>query len=384
MRERKFNKQMKGRMNQLKNLKRVVHVTFDMRIGGAEQVICNLVENTDPLKYEASILCIDPKIGPFGKILQEKGYQITSLDRKPGFDFSLIAKVRQYLISKDVDILHCHQYTPYVYGVLGALLTKCRVIFTEHGRFFPDQRKLKRVVINPLLNMFTDYVTAISVATRDALVNFENFPENKIQVIYNGIDGTRFFHPEQDTPKNLFSICEDSYVIGTVARLDHIKNQKMMIKALKIVHKTHPNTFLLIVGDGPERKRLEKIAHELKLSAHMIFTGFRQDTQLFYKNMDIFLLTSFSEGTAMTLLEAMVSGLPCIATNVGGNPEIVKDTETGFIIPSDDERALADKIDLLLANNKLKQIMSNNARQRYAANYTVEKMVKKYETIYGL
>lgn len=267
-----------------KRLKRVVHVTFDMSIGGTEQVIYNLIQNTNPLKYDVSILCLDQVIGSFGVQLQKKGCQITALKRQPGFDISLIRKIRCHIKQDNIDVLHCHQYTPYVYGVLSAAFTPCKVIFTEHGRFYPDQRKLKRVFINPLLNLLTDHVTAISSATRDALVQFENFPKNKISVVYNGIDDAKYMLPQNSDLKACLGISKDAYVLGTVARLDSIKNQKMMIRALKIVLKNYPETFLIIVGDGPERKNLETFASELQVSSHVIFTGFREDTHFFIRS----------------------------------------------------------------------------------------------------
>ena len=364
------------------SLKKVVHVTFDMRIGGAEQVIYNLIEHTDKSKYDVSILCLDQPIGPFGKQLKEKGYQINALKREPGFDLSLITQIRRYIMHHNVDVLHCHQYTPYVYGVLGSVFTRTKVIFTEHGRFYPDRRKFKRILVNPLLNLLTDHVTAISSATRNALIEFENFPGNKIRVIYNGIDDSRYILHQDPNLKKSLGINDYACVLGTVARLDSIKNQAMMIKALKIILKHYPDTVLIIVGDGPERENLEKLTSQLELSSNVIFTGFREDAHLFYKIMDIFLLTSFSEGTAMTLLEAMASGVPCIVTDVGGNIEIVKDNETGFIIPSDDREALADKIILLLNNDELRKEMGRGSRLRFEANFTVDKMVKAYEAMY--
>jgi glycosyltransferase involved in cell wall biosynthesis len=364
------------------SLKKVVHITFDMRIGGAEQVIYNLIEHTEKSKYDVSILCLDQPIGPFGIQLQDKGYQITALNRKPGFDFSLIAQIHRFIVTNNIDVLHCHQYTPYVYGALGSVFTQTKVIFTEHGRFYPDRRKLKRVLANPFLNLLVDHVTAISLATRDALIEFENFPGNKIRIIYNGIDDSRYILHQDPNLKKSLGINDYVCVLGTVARLDSIKNHRMMIKALKIIHHTYPDTVLIIVGDGPEREDLGKLTAQLEISSNVIFTGFREDVHLFYKIMDIFLLTSFSEGTAMTLLEAMASSLPCIVTGVGGNREIVKDSETGFVIQSDDVQALADKIILLLDNDELREETGRKSRLRFEANFTVDKMVKAYEALY--
>jgi glycosyltransferase involved in cell wall biosynthesis len=362
--------------------KRIVHITFNMEIGGAEQVIYNLIEHTDPSKYEVSILCLEQPVGAFGKQLQAKGYEVTAFSRNPGLDFSLIKSIREHIRLHKIDVLHCHQYTPYFYGLMGAFLTRCRVIFTEHGRFYPDIRKLKRVLINPVLSLFTDEITAISAATGDALVRFENFPKDKIKVVYNGIDDSRYLIQQDQNIKKSLGISEKSYILGTVARLDSIKNQKMMIRSLNIVRHKYPEIFLIIVGDGPERKNLEQFTEELGLSSHVIFTGFREDTHRFYKIMNMFLLTSFSEGTAMTLLEAMATGLPCIATDVGGNPEIVKDDETGFLIPSDNETVLAEKIIALLTDENMIKRMGKAGRRRFEENFTVEKMVCSYQSMY--
>ena len=149
---------------------KVTHLTFDMRIGGTEQVIKNLVENSDPQQVEMSVLCIESPIGPFGDVLMKKGVSVTAFARAQGFDRSLIKKIRHYIQHNNIDVLHCHQYTPWVYGVLAAVATKTKVVFTEHGRFYPDSSSWKRKLINPILHRFTNATTAISKATKEALV----------------------------------------------------------------------------------------------------------------------------------------------------------------------------------------------------------------------
>ena len=365
------------------SLIKVLHITFDMRVGGAERVIYNLVENTDRSKYDVSILCLDQPIGPFGLRLKEKGYQIDALRRKQGLDFSLIKTVRDYVIAHNINVLHCHQYTPYIYGLFSSIFTPAKAIFTEHGRFYPDRRRMKRIFFNPILARLTPSITSISSATKEALVRYENIPGNRVRVIYNGIEDSNHTRLKSASDvKRSWGIGERGFVLGTVARLDSIKNHPLMIRALKRILEKYPETFLIIVGDGPERKGLEELTSELGIEGQVIFTGFQEDTHLFYGIMDIFLLTSFSEGTAMTLLEAMAAGLPCIVTNVGGNPEIVKGGETGFIIPREDEEALSDKICTVLGDNALRKKMGQAARKRFEERFTVEKMVKAYEKIY--
>lgn len=363
--------------------RKIWHLTFDMRIGGAEQVIATLVQGIDKTRFDVGILCLEKDLGPLGQKLREEGCPILNLDRSPGFDLSLVRQIQQLILSESIAVLHCHQYTPYIYGVLGALGTGCKVIFTEHGRFHPDCRKFKRILLNPLLCRLTASVTAISSATREALVVYENFPRQQIQVIYNGITASRFACPANIMTRESLGIPDDATVLGTVARLDPIKNQPMMLKALKEVLKTQPKTFLLIVGDGPERNTLTELAKALDVTEYVRFTGYQVEVQRYYPLMDIFLLTSFSEGTAMTLLEAMASSLPCIVTNVGGNPEIVLDDVSGFVIASDDAVALAEKITQCQGNEELLNRLGRAGRQRFLENFTSEKMVQSFETLYS-
>jgi len=361
---------------------RVAHVTFDMRIGGAERVIVNLVRHTDRGLFDVSVICLEGRLGPFGLQLEAEGTSILQLDRKPGFDWRLIGQICEAIRRHQIDILHCHQYTPYVYGVLGAAMTGCKVIFTEHGRFFPDLKKRKRMIVNPLLHILTDRVTAISEATRQALAVNESFPEKAIQVIYNGIDRPDYGQIDRKQKRAEFGIDPDAFVMGTVARLDPIKNHPMMIRALKRLQGQSRRPILLIVGDGPERDKMAALASKLSVSEAVVFTGYRDDAEQMYPLMDLFLLTSFSEGTAMTLLEAMAAGLPAIVTDVGGNPEIVEQNRTGFIVPSDDAAALAEKVNILMNDPDQRGAMQAAASAHFETRFTANEMAAAYEKLY--
>ncbi len=353
-----------------------------MRIGGAEQVILNLVLNMDMNRFAVVILCLEKEIGALGRQLQNKRINIVSFNRRPGFDFRLIKELHDYIVQTGTDILHCHQYTPYVYGLLACLGTSCKIIFTEHGRFFPDTRKLKRIMINPVFEKLTKHITAISSATVDALVQYENFSRKRIRLIYNGLDNSGYLNRDGQIIRKKYQISENDFVLGTVARLDPIKNQKMMLHALASVLEQHDHIRLMVIGDGPERENLERLTEHLGLGKRVVFTGFQTDVHLFYPAMDIFLLTSFSEGASMTLIEAMASSLPCIVTEVGGNPEIVEHENTGLVIPSDRSDLLAESIGRLIGDTVTRMKMGTAARLRYEHHYTIDKMVDAYRKLY--
>lgn len=353
-----------------------------MAIGGTEQVIRQIVENTDRERFNPSILCIDGKIGALGEQLQSSGQQITAFARKPGFDFSLIAELRKHILENDIHVVHCHQYTPYIYGLFAAITASAKTIFTEHGRFYPDSRKWKRTLVNPILSLATYAITAISKATAQALVDFENFPQNKISVVYNGI--ADFDQTESNRTDLLaeLGIPESNLIIGTISRLDPIKNQSMILKGFASILRTHPNCSLIIVGDGPIREQLEMEAKSLNIQKNTTFTGFKIDPQRYLRVMDIFLLPSLSEGTSMTLLESMALSKPSIVTNVGGNPEIVEHKKTGLVIPNKDEAKFRDALFALLDDKETRELYGQAARSCYAQTFTVEKMISAYQEIY--
>ncbi len=366
---------------------KILHLTFDMAIAGTEQVIRQLVENTDPNRFDVAICCIDGKVGELGQKLQEKGFVFHVLKRGGGFDRTLIHDLRSLLRKHAFDIVHCHQYTPYVYGLFASMGTSSKVVFTEHGRFYPDSYKWKRYLLNPMLSLFTGAITAISAATSEALTRYENFPRRKIRTLYNGIRENSAAETEQciTEAKRLreeLGLSPDTLVFGTISRLDPIKNQSMMIRAFADTLKRQPKCHLLIVGDGPERQQLEQLTDTLKLRNHLSFTGFKVDPKPWFAVIDVFLLSSLSEGTSMTLLEAMAFAKPAIVTGVGGNPEIVLDQQTGLVTPNEDTAAFSEAMQKLAADPALARRLGEQGRHRFLEKFTVRVMCEQYEAIY--
>ena len=361
--------------------KHILHITYDMNIGGTEQVIKNLVLGLNGQKFRSSVLCIDGQIGPWGQELEAAGIKHYCLQRQPGFDIGLIRSIRNLVLSESVDIVHAHQYTPYTYGWFGSIFTGKPVIFTEHGRFYPDVSSTKRKLINPILQTRTAAITSISSATRQALVTYENFNASRIEVIYNGMADS-ICAPSDSLALEL-GLESGHTVFGTISRLDPIKNQTMMLRAFAQCLKTVEHVRMLIVGDGPSRAELESLVDELEIRHAVIFTGFQPKPQQYLALMDVFLLPSLSEGTSMTLLEAMCFAKPSIATAVGGTPEIIEDGVSGLLTPNDDEQALATAMLKLAASSSLRQALGSKARAGYEARFTLANMVSCYESLYG-
>ncbi|NWN90417.1 glycosyltransferase [Marinobacter adhaerens] len=361
---------------------RILHLTFNMGFGGTEQVIRQLVTNLPAEGFNSLVMCIDGHVGEIGKQISEEGVPVHALSRGQGFDWELAKKIRQEIRNHEIDIVHCHQYTPWVYGWLAHIGTSAKVIFTEHGRFYPDRYRYKAMLINPVLVLFTPAIIAISTATKSALARYEFIPSRRIEVIYNGIEGITESRSDTESVRVKHGLPDTSLVFGTVSRLDPVKNQSMMIRAFQQCVSEHPECFLLIVGDGPERDALEQLVSELALENSVIFTGFISKPDAYLAAMDVFLLSSFTEGTSMTLLETMSLGIPAVATAVGGNPEVIDKDKTGVLVPNDDEKAFAKEMIRMVDDLSLRTEMGANARQRFNECYSASAMAENYLTLY--
>lgn len=360
----------------------ILHVTFDMRIGGTEMVIKNLIEgNTDPSKH-MSIFCIESPLGPWGEQLKKKGVPISTKARTPGFDVSIITAIRKHIKHHKIDVVHCHQYTPWVYGTMAALFTSAKVVFTEHGRFYPDSTTWKRKLVNPLLSRCTHAVTAISDATKQAVAKFEHIPINKIQTIYNGIKPLSAVTTKTTALKTELTLPPEANVIGTVARLDPIKNHVMLLRAFSIICERIPQTYLVIVGDGEMRQTLELLTEELNIGNFVRFVGYKTNPTDYINLFDVFVLSSLSEGTSMTLLEAMSLSKPCVVTDAGGNPEIVKHNVSGLVVENENAKAFANAIITLLEDPQHQAIMAQQAKQIFDEKFDVKCMNSAYRELY--
>ena len=366
-----------------KNAKiKILHVTFNMGIGGTEQVIRQIIENSDQDRFTHEILCIDGQIGPIGQALKEKSIHIECTQRKAGADLKLVFFIRNLIKQNKVDVLHCHQYTPYFYGVLAAVGLATKVIFTEHGRFFPDRHHPKRRLINPLLALATDHIIAISKSTADALAEYEYIPRNKIKVIYNGIGEIESKSLDRRALLTELDLEENSRYIGTISRLEPIKNQAMMINAFHKAKQMFPDLKLVLIGDGAKMQDLKKLTISLGIEQDVVFTGFIDNPQRYITLFEIFLLSSFSEGTSMTLLEAMSLSKPCVVTDVGGNSEVIINKESGLVVLDNDVESFSKAIIRLLENKDEQKKFGRAGRAFFEKNFFVQKMISDYQKLY--
>jgi len=363
---------------------KVMHVVLSLEAGGgAERLVYDLVRDKTFAPAPPVVCCLR-ELGQLGALLVQEGFRVYCRPKGAGVDWSLVRWLAQVIRQEGVEVVHAHQYTPMFYSVPAALSAgRKRVIYTEHGRLYPDLPSWKRRLANPLLSRGIDQIVSISEGTKEAMVAVDNFAAKRIAVVHNGVI---FANPgpgfDAEAKRRSLGIHPSQRVIGTAARLEEIKNLPMMLRALRAVLETMPDTCLLIAGRGSQEAALKQYARELGVANNVNFLGLRDDLPEIYPLFDLFLLTSFSEGISVTLLEAMSHGIPAIASDVGGNGEVVRERETGMLVEIDDDQALAARIIELLEDPERAHSMGEKARQRVNDSFSFPQMVRDYLQLY--
>jgi glycosyltransferase involved in cell wall biosynthesis len=360
-----------------------MHVVFSIGFGGAEKLVYDMVLATDSEEFYPVVCCLDTP-GNLAEELRDKGYKLYEFSRSPGIDFRLVSSLRQAIRKEKIEVIHAHQYTPYVYAVLASLfLSNIKIIMTEHGRLYPEKRRFKRYLINPLLARVTNHIVSVSQNTKRAMITYDNFPEGKIRVISNGVKlDSKGINIDIVAKRRLLRLDETSAIIGTAARLEEIKNLSMMLWAFRLVLTEMPNTYLVIAGTGSKEAELKDLASRLGILHRVRFIGLRRDLPEIYKLYDIFVLSSYTEGISVTILEAMAAGIPTVVTDVGGNPEVAVEGVTGYIVPICDERAMAARILKLLSDAAKRKAFGQNGAARVRECFSFDHMLGRYFQLY--
>lgn len=358
-----------------------MQVVLSLSPGGTERLvieICRQLAN----RVQSMVCCLDQP-GDWAAELEALNVPVVALHRQPGFQPSLAVQIARLIKAHDISVVHCHHYTPYVYGLLAARLANVRVVFTEHGKLSDHAPSPRRRLVNPFLSMLGGRVCSVSADLKQHMVA-EGFPARRIQVVYNGIDpGRRPSSSERLAAREALGVPSGAFVVGTAGRLDPVKNLQALLRAHALLLATRPDARAVIVGDGPERGALEAQAAGLGIADAVIFTGYRSDVRALMAAFDAYVNTSAYEGVSLTILEAMASSLPVIAAPVGGNPEVVVDQETGLLVPGR-AHAVADAMSRLWLDPRRRRLMGDAGRWRVIRHFSIARMVDDYASAYHL
>ncbi len=356
---------------------RVLHVAISLNPGGAERLVVDLATRA-PGGISATVCCLDGR-GAWADDLEARGVRVFHLDRRPGFHPGIGRRIARLAAAERIDVLHAHQYTPFVYSVLARLARpRLRLVFTEHGRLADAPPSARRRLANGLLARAPGRFFAVSDELRRFLET-EGFPPGRLEVLPNGIDpGPRPDATARAAARRALGLPDDARVVGTAARLDPVKDLPRLVEAFDRVRADLPSARLVVLGDGPERAALEAARARTAAPDAVLLAGHRPDVRALLPGFDLYVNCSTYEGVSLTILEAMAAAVPVVATAVGGTPEVVVDGSTGRLVPARDTAALAGALAGVLADPAAAAALGEAGRARMVERFSFDAMMSMY------
>lgn len=359
----------------------LMQVVLSLAPGGAERLVIDISRHLAG-RFDLTVCCLDDD-GAWAPEVRAAGIEVVALRRAPGFRPGVGRRIAHLARQRGVDLLHCHQYSPFVYGrIAKAFHPSLGLIYTEHGRLSDAPPSWKRQLVNPLLSQFDGAIVAVSDDLRQYM-NRSRFPGARVAVVRNGIDITPLPGPaDRQRARQRLGIGNDVFVIASVARLDPVKDFPAMLEAYAAARRSLPPSRLLLIGDGPERAALAERAARADLAGSVDFLGMRDDARALLCAADLYANSSISEGVSITILEAMTAGVPVVATSAGGTPEVLADGVAGVLVPVRSPARLAQAM-IALANDPARRArLAIVGRRRVETSFAVQRMVAEYVQLY--
>jgi sugar transferase (PEP-CTERM/EpsH1 system associated) len=360
---------------------KVAHVVLSLDAGGLERVVLDLVREGRELGQEVAIVCLE-KPGAMAPEAESLGISLTCVHKGLGLRMRAMGQVRGLFSQLRPDVVHTHQIGALFYAGPAARLAGVPVVVhTEHGKHYATRRQTR--LLGRLASWHVSRFFCVSDDIAAAVTAHRVAPRRKVGVVRNGIDVDRFTSRDAGAEvRRSLGISPEARVVGTVGRLNEIKRQDRLIRAFARISKKQPLIHLILVGDGPLRSDLVRLAGELGVANRTHFTGFQSTPERFLGAMDVFALTSRSEGMPLAILEAWAANVPVVASNVGGVPELVRDGHTGLLFDPMDESALPAALEHLLADASLSRRVATAGRQLVGSEYSLRRMAETYNRHY--
>lgn len=369
------------------NIPLVVHLIYRLDFGGLETLLAECINRMQAHKYRHAVICLTDYT-EFARKITRPGVELFPLHKRPGLGLGTHVAVWKLLRRLQPAILHTYNLSSIEYTLTAALAGVKVRIHAEHGRDAsdPEGKNRKHKLLRRLLIPLIDCYVPVSDNLRRWLKTSVGVPDAKNLLINNGVD-TEVFKPEksQRASTEMAWSHPDHFVIGTVGRIQDIKNHHGLIDAFielqNLIPEATARLRLSIVGDGPLLPALREKVAAASIADKVWLPGARADIAELMRTFSVFALSSIAEGTPVTILEAMSTGLPIVATRVGGIPEVVIDNATGILVPCD-AKALATAMSMYYNHPELIARHGVAGRERVERHYSVTQMVSTYTELY--
>lgn len=365
----------------------VLFPVTDLARDGAQRQLLELAKGLDKQRFRPIVLTLHSGGALHEEFSGVPGAELLSLNQRNRFDLSALVKVFNIIRTRQVDVVQPFLTPATLFGLLPATLSRrpVRIVTERLGLGRSNARLGYRIYlkIEDLLSRLADWAIPNSEAGKEFLIQ-RGIGRERLRVIYNGIDLERLRAADGEVRRvrQQLALPPGGKVVGVAARLHPQKRHDAFLRAAAIISRALPDTRFAIVGDGPRRSPLEQLARDLGLADKAVFFGEQRDVGSYIAAFDLAVLTSETEGCSNSILEAMASGKPVVATDVGGNRELVDDGETGFLVPMEDDEGVARAAVTILKDPELARSMGERARARVISHFSVDVMVQRYQSLY--
>jgi glycosyltransferase involved in cell wall biosynthesis len=362
---------------------RVLHVIQNLNYGGMERLLADIVRGLDRSRFEAHVLVLQ-YFGRFADGLEE----IAQLHQAP--PMSRWSMIRPAALARQVariapHVVHTHSGVWYKASLAARMAGVERIIHTEHGRQSPDPLSYR--AIDSLAARRTDVVVAVSEPLRNQLVATRVASARRMRVVQNGVDTNSFSpRPDDGALRREIGVDEHVPIIGSIGRLEQIKGYDVMIEAFARLLSTWTEDrkpVLVLAGEGSHREQLERMIRQRGITPHVHLLGWRNDAHALHAGFTLFTMSSRSEGTSVSLLEAMSAGLCPVVTNVGGNADVLGAELAHRLTPTEDPNALAAAWLEALRDRVTRAGDAAAARVRVQREFSLSAMIHAYERLYA-
>ncbi|MGH6624276.1 MAG: TIGR03088 family PEP-CTERM/XrtA system glycosyltransferase [Burkholderiaceae bacterium] len=367
----------------------IAHVLYRFDVGGLEQGVVNLINRLPRDRWRHAVVALT-EITSFRERVMTDDVEFIGLHKRPGHGFWLAPRLFRTFRRLNPDVVHTRNLAALEAQMPAALAGVKARVHGEHGWDMADLHGTDRghALTRRAYRPFVSRWIALSTHLAEYLRTRTGVAPDSIVQIYNGVDTQRFLPIAERRAIEGCPFSDGSLVlIGTVGRLERVKNQALLLRALAFLRTMDSDlgsrVRLVIVGNGSQRATLDELARQLGVGALVWWAGERRDVLPILQGLDIFVLPSLAEGISNTVLEAMATGLATVATAVGGNPELIRDNETGRLVGSDDPAAMGAVIMQLARNAEARRKLGVEARAEVERRFSLDRMVNEYEAVYN-
>ena len=353
---------------------KVLQIIPMFKLAGAETMCENLCKALRNQGCDVVAVSLYTEHTPITDRLENAGIKVVYLGKKKGFDFSTFVKLYQLMKKERPEVVHTHIYAARYALPVAAFCGIPKKIHTVHNIAQQEQAKAGKIVNKFMFKHCGVIPVALSEEVKKTVEEVYDLPSEQIPVIFNGVDLSNCKVKEDYTKKSEFKIVH-------IGRFMDVKNHAMILKTFAMFSKRHADAKLQLIGDGELRKDMVQLAQELGVENFVEFAGLQSNVYPWLHDADIFVLPSKFEGMPMTLIEAMGTGLPIIASAVGGVPDMLTDGESAILIKPESEQLLAS-LEMLYYDESIRRVLGQKALQRSLA-FSSETMAQSYIEIYG-